>query len=314
MRLKSYGKQVAWGMSLAGVVLMAAGCAWIPLGKAQLTLLLTEDASPLEKAIVDLISPKAAVPLDEIESLRITVTRVVFDRVVGAGEEEEEDEGEEEGEEEDAEDSGEKQDDDEEDGSKIEVFTGSLEVDLKELQESELSEVLSSAEIPAGRYTKIRLEYENPVLELTDGTISEDIHETANSRLFVSQQFEIPEGPILMSLDLNGLHLVETGGDGGYVFTPQLEVTLDIQSAVVTATGTISALDTEQNTLTLTLEDGETQVNYTDETAITLPDGAAGTEADLAVGQEVEVTGIVDLEGTVTADSIHIVSVPPPSP
>jgi hypothetical protein len=291
--------------SLLLVVLLGVGCPAIenPTGKSKVTTILTADESQL-KAFVEAAfkGGPGPVPIGDIESLFVTVTKVVL---VPA--DDDDDLEEENGEEGETEDKGVKGDDDD-DSSHVVVFEGSLEVDLLNLMD--VSEVLSSAEVPAGTYNQVRLHIENPRLFLASDPETEDtnIQLTANGRLFVTGQFTLPPGQeSLIVLDFGGIHLVRTG-NGDYVLTPQLSATVSVSDAAVTATGIVADLDTDANTFTLLLTEGELAVSYADDVEVLLPDASPGSEADLADGLEVQVTGTLQPDGSVVADSIQILT------
>jgi len=188
------------------------------------------------------------------------------------------------------------------------IFEGSQDIDLLALED--LSQAFSTSEIPAGTYTKIRLAIENPRLRLLDDPETEitDIKTTANGHLFVSQTIEIPEGEnTLIELSFTDLHLVRNG-NGRYVLTPQLSVDIATSSADVAATGTIASVDPDNDEMVVTLAEGDATVLYAG-AAIFLPadtDTPTGTEADLVVGANVEITGVIDLDGLITATEIRV--------
>lgn len=274
---------------LAGALVLAfAGC---PRPNPQETpakvfVLLTagsQDASKMRKA---------AVPVEDIESLTVTVTKV---SLVPAGDVEEP-----EGEGLAAKGGNE---------SHPVLFEGSMDVNILDL--TDVSAVLSSSEVKPGTYAQIRLEIENPRLVLASDpeTAITDIQLTANGRLFISGEFEIPEGENqLLVLSFGGIHLVETGS-GKYVLTPQLRADLEVSDANAVAAGTIAEIDNAAGTMVVTLADGSTvDVTYVG-AVVWLPgdtDAATGTEADVAVGVEVEVQGLLDVYGTLTAQNIRI--------
>lgn len=280
--------RVIWCAAFLAAAALVSGC--VPENPTKLTVLLTGDSSGLMKALLAEIAPeKAEVPIEDIASFVVTVTEVSLD----------------------AEGSGDKQGDPGTD-SKIVVFGDGdeMEVDLFDLMG--VSEVLSVGEVPAGLYTKIRLSIANPRLIFVDEpeTVYTNIHLTANDRLFVSQNFTLPAGQSsLILLDFGGIHLVQQG-NGNFNLTPQLRVDLDIINADVQATGIIASIDAgEAGTLVLTLADGsELTVDYTaaDVYLAIDTDTATGTAANLAVGQEVEVTGLLNVDGTVSASAIRI--------
>ena len=295
MRNNGYLRSFGWVASVLAIGVFCVGCPLLDrvASKGKVTVLLIADAAPLVKAIAGTVNAEGEVPIEDIESLTVTVTEIVLHRASAGGDEEEE---------------GEEEENGDKIASNVVVFSGSLEVNLLDLVG--VSEVLSTAEIPAGKYTKIRLSITDPrlVLKADPETVITDIHLTANDRLFVSEPFEIPAGEsVLLLLDFGGIHLVPQG-NGGYTLTPQLRVTITITSAEVTATGVISTLDTDNDVLTRQLEEGSIEVEYSG-AVIFLPedtDTPTGEESDLAAGQTIVVQGTATVGGTVTADAIHI--------
>lgn len=194
-------------------------------------------------------------------------------------------------------------DDSDDQGSKITVFSGERRVNILDL--IEVSEVLSSVDVPAGRYTKIRLSVEDPLLVFEDETETTNIKLTANGRLFVSKTFELPEGNSVLLLDFGGIHLVETGNSGRFVLTPQLRAELNITSADVTLTGIIRSFNNEGTSMVVTLDDGRVLVVIGD-AVITDLDLNQLTPGDLYEEQEVIVTGTLFVDGSVAAGTIEI--------
>jgi hypothetical protein len=101
------------------------------------------------------------------------------------------------------------------------------EIDLVDL--TELSEIVSSAEVPPGEYAQIRMEISDPRLRLVGDAAGEyrtNVKLTANGRLFAQVQLVLPEGETVdVHLLLDRIHLVKRG-DGDFVLTPQLRVAL----------------------------------------------------------------------------------------
>lgn len=272
------------------ILLSLSGCPPPPQERAM--FLVSTDLDPAAKVAA------GEVDTEDIASLMVTLTEISLDHVNGPPAAEDEGEGEiaEEGEA-DA-------------RNKIVVFSGSTDLELRDL--IGVSELISNADIPAGRYTKIRLSIEDPRMTLVSDpdTVITDIQTTANGRLYVSSNFEVPEGQdSLILLDFQGLHLVQTG-NGGYVWTPQLRAEISVEPADVQVQGQVESVDTEADTLSLLPDSGSEAVQgaYAG-AAIYLPedtDTPTGTEADLSAGTSVIVEGTLSVSGDITATTIWV--------
>ncbi|MCL4692050.1 MAG: DUF4382 domain-containing protein [Candidatus Hydrogenedentes bacterium] len=280
---------------VALIVAVGTGCPrTVPTGKAKVTTAFTADSGSFKNALLKSLSTeKAVVAIDDVYSLTVTIDEIALDL--------EDDDGEEEG------------DDDKANKAKVVVFTGPLDVNLLDL--TAVSEALSTAEVPAGTYTKIRLAISNPRLALNSDPNTEitNIKLTANGHLFINQTFTLQDGEqTLLLLDFGGIHLV-LNGNGRYVLTPQLQADLTQMSADVMASGEIANLDMDADVFTLLLMDGELEVDYSGAAIFleTDTDTATGTEADLADGLMVEVTGLLQVDGSVVASSVRILPAAP---
>lgn len=286
------------------VVLATAGCPRQDNGKAQLTTVFTGDGTALANKILNVM--KGEVPVEDIESLTVTITRIVLDKD-GEADDDDDEEFDDDGEEKIAEK-------DNDNPTKIEVFSGEARVNILDL--SGVSQLISLEEVPAGHYTKIRLEIEDPelVLKAEPETVYTNIQLTANDRLFIDVDFDLEGGDNrILVLDFGGIHLVELGqGNGGYVLTPQLRASLEILSYENTfVQGVIDSIDYDMNTLVLLVDGGEISVTYPEEVEIFLPtddeETPTGTESDLLEGMEVVCYGELYSDNTMTASRIEIV-------
>lgn len=269
---------------LVVTILLLSGCPPAPQTKA--IFLVAGDNTPSAKLLSDL--EKSEVPLDAIQSLKVTIKEISLDY---AGLQAAEGEGE---------------------GEQVVVFSGDKEIDLRDL--TDISEILSNAQLKAGFYTKIRLTMDSPqlVLAADPSTVITDIQLTANSRLFVSGSFELPEGQVsLILLDFTGMHLVETG-NGKYVWTPQLRATISVTDAHALATGTIASVDTAAKTFTLHVQNAtaDVVVDYSNAQIFLSTDTitASGTAANLVSGIQGTVEGNLDVSGVLHADTIRILA------
>lgn len=284
MKFSNVNQRLHLTVALCAMAVFATGCPLLSQlggGKADVVILLANGAEKM-----------GPVANDDIESFVVTVTEISLD-----------------GPSDDA--KGDDSEDDSDDTNRTVVFEGELEVDLKNLEN--VSEVLSTAEIPAGKYTKIRMCVENPVLTLVGASEPEtNVRFTANGKVFVSEQFTLQGGSQqLIILSFNGIHLVEQG-NGAFILTPQLRADIETTSAEAMAEGQVTALETEFDSFTLDFGmDGSIDVVYTGNTLIFLPtdtDTPTGTESDLANGQTVEVTGTLLVNGSLDPAVIRIIS------
>ena len=283
---------VAWTGCLASLLVLGLGCSSgsggivAGSGTATVTALVAVDSQSVaqSQAAMELLELGAPVPVTEIESLTVTITEISLDRYVEDGGDDE---------------------------PKIVIFSGAMDVNVLDL--TEVSEVLSCVDVPADVYTKIRLSITNPRLVLKSDplTVITDIHLTANGRLFVSEEFELPEGEsYLIILHFTDLHLVERG-NGGYVLTPQVRADIQIDPAEVCICGTIVSIDKDEDTLILGLcsdQGSEIEVLYTDALIYRAADTdtPTGTEDDLVEGICVRVRGTLWVDHVLAAETIRI--------
>ncbi len=276
---------------LATCGLFISGCPAPASGKSGITVLFSSSENKVASAILAALNTeKAVVDINDVQSLVVTVTEVSLDY---AGT---------------ADDGGDKA----QGTSKVVVFDGAQDIDLLDLTMTGLSSLIATDSVPAGLYTKIRIEIEDPrlVLKADPDTVIEDVHLTANSHLFISKSFELPEGQnSLILLDFGGLHLVQNGSSD-YVLTPQLRADITVQSADVALEGVIESIDMDADSLSLLTGDVSTTVNYTGASVFLLADTdtPTGTEADLLVGLTVQVEGLLNPDSTVDATAIRILS------
>jgi plastocyanin len=203
-------------------------------------------------------------------------------------------------------------------GGHVTVFEGAFDVDLIDL--TILSQYLTNAEVPAGDYCKIRVRIENPRLVLASdpNTVITDIHLTADGRIFIQDHFEIEEGEEkLIVLDFANLHLVLAGDSGQYVLTPQLQADVDVIEAETEFEGTIVAIDPDTRIIQVDTGEGNVlDVEVLDSTSISTDDDSDESDGssaevtlafeDLVVGQQVEVEGLLAVDGPIQAQSIEV--------
>ena len=271
------------------MLLLLSGC---PFGqKSKVAVLISAQMMPSETAAK---AQAGHIGLEDIDSLIVTVTEISFDRSRNRFRDEPEED----------------ETDADEARNKVVVFTGAVDIELRDLVG--LAELISTTEVPVGRYTKIRLNIEDPRMILTTApdVVLTNIQTTGNGRLFVTARFEIPEDQdSLIILDLQGLHLVETGNNN-YVWTPQLRADITVTPVAVMVQGQIDSIDAEAKVLYL-LSDSDgaiIPVGFAD-AAIYLPEDADapfGTDSDLVENLPIVVEGRMAVTGEVTADIIWV--------
>lgn len=280
--MKVLALRIACSCVLAGILIGLAACPRNP-GQARVITLFAGDAHPAKTLAEALfIADKGGpVALEDIQSLTVTVTRVTLLRDTG-----------------DADAAGEV------------VFEGAVDVDVMTLVG--LSEVLSEATVEAGTYEKIVLNISNPrlVLLADPGTVieGEDIHLTANGRLFIGTAFTLPaDQTSLVLLDFEDLHLVEEG-NGTFNLTPQLRADVSVTNAAVTLEGEIVSVDLDNDLLVIALTDGEVEVIYTDADIFLVADTDVpnGLETDLLPGLQVRIEGLMHVDGSITATAVFL--------
>lgn len=207
--------------------------------------------------------------------------------------------------------------DEDDDGGQETVFQGSVDVNVLDL--TALSEVLSSAIIPAGDYCRIIIRITDPRLVLVSdpNTVITNVQLTANGRLFIQDHFDLNDGDeVLIIVSFGSIHLVETGVPGRYVLTPQLRADVTVEDATVLIAGTIETVDDETLIITVRTESNDLFEVFADGTTVIHTDDDADDPdisvdvtlafADLEVGQDVLVTGLLTVGGQVEADDIEV--------
>ncbi len=247
-------------------------------GSAKLTILMSSDSGGA-KAVVEQIAAKAAVAVADIQSLTVSVTGVVLDQLGG---------------------------------SQVELVVTPQDVDLVQL--AGVSGLLTSAEVPAGVYTKIRLDIATPRLVLISdpATVLTDIHLTANARMFVETRFAILANTNTnIVLDFGGIHLVQQG-NGGYTLTPQLRADVRVELVPVSNQGTVVSVNSLAGTMVLAIGDSNVTVNIA-AADIYLPgdtDIPTGGADDLVTGTWISVEGTVNADGVIMATALAVLPAP----
>ena len=286
---------------LLGLAVWGTGCGLV--GDTKVTVAFTADTTGMAKVLRELTLKGETVAEEDIESLTVTITEIVLD-YAGNGEDDEEE--------------GEEEEKTAALKSKIVAYEpvegdDPLRINIMDL--TEVAQAVKTTDLPSGKYTKIRIGIADPVLVLVDepGVEYTDIQLTANSRLFISQQFELPaDQEVTLVLGFGGIHLVDTNG-GSYTWTPQMQVVITMEPVAGSATGIITEVGEGWFAVEL---DAETTVivSFDEALEVWLPgdvDTPSGGLQDLVLGTEVQVEGILYRDGSIAADTVIVLNVAP---
>lgn len=201
-------------------------------------------------------------------------------------------------------------------GERVMIFSGEFDVDLLSL--TDLSQILTTTDIPAAEYCRIFIRIENPrlVLKADPDTVITNVHLTSFGRIVVREHFEIEEDEeILVLLDFGGIHVFRLGDL--YVLFPRLKADVRVIGAELEVTGDIIAIDPALKSVDILTDVGDTFAVFLDrKTAIFTDedaDDATPTGAvlklrfsDLETGQRVRALGTMDASAVVDAASLEV--------
>jgi len=181
-----------------------------------------------------------------------------------------------------------------------------------------INQILATASVPVGRYSKLRLEIRDASVTWPDETV-EPVSIVANGKVDLNFQGDvevIDGGSLTIQLDFsveNSLKLTETG-NGRLILRPQIFVKTGLNPGdtdnppLDDLRGVVAAVDADAQTFDLRTGAGSlVVVVVTDDTAIVSPQGEA-TFADLQPGLLVHVEGSLQADGRLVATVVHIVT------
>jgi plastocyanin len=203
-------------------------------------------------------------------------------------------------------------------GERVMIFTGSFDIDLLNL--TDLSQILTTADIPAAEYCRIFIRIDDPrlVLKSDPETVITNVRLTSNGRLFLREHFEIAEGEeILVLLDFGGIHLFRSFSGDGYVLSPRLKADIRVIDGDVEIEGVVSSINPSQRSFEVETIDTEVFEVFVDRKTSILTDDDSDDGAptgavtklrfsSLLVGQQVEVLGTTDSSGGLDADAVEV--------
>jgi hypothetical protein len=191
-------------------------------------------------------------------------------------------------------------------------------MDLLSLDSAAL--LLSTVDVAAGAYSKIRLEISDPEFVRDDDSVftGDDIQLVANGHVDLNTQgdvFIVADDITVVSLDLdveNSVQINQTGSSR-YILRPQIfvdneasgEEGIIINGAVITSVGlnngqlTVSSPQGQSTTDLTIMTTGQTQIRTTGGIPLVL--------ATLVVGSTVNIVGTIDMDtGVITATHIQV--------
>jgi hypothetical protein len=179
-----------------------------------------------------------------------------------------------------------------------------------------INQILATALVPAGTYSKLRLQISHATVTWPDET-TEPVTIVANGKVDLNFQgvIEIAEGgATTIQLDFSAedsLKLTETG-DGKLILRPQIFVTTGLAAdhpdnpPIDDVAGVIASVDADTHTFELrTFAGTRVTVVVTETTRIVSHDGEASF-ADLHADLRVHVEGALDAQGRLIATVVHI--------
>ncbi len=179
-----------------------------------------------------------------------------------------------------------------------------------------INQILATASVPAGRYSKVRLEISAASVTWPDGTV-EPVTIVANGKVDLNLQGSVEVvdgGSLTIQLDFSAedsLKLTETG-NGRLILRPQIFVSAGMDAAdpdnppLDDLRGIIASVDADARTFELrTLSDSRIVIVVTDDTVIVSHEQEATFE-DLQPGLPVHVEGSLQANGSLVATIVHL--------
>jgi len=172
-------------------------------------------------------------------------------------------------------------------------ITGDNPFELLSLQKEGLDALLGEADVPDGKYTQIRMTIEKVEIYFEGETEPVEAKLPSGKLKFV-RPFNVVDGETtIILLDFIADKSVTITGKGDVIFKPVIKLSIqqgDKPHQLTEVEGTISAVDTDESTVSIIPEGGTEEdtivLSVNPQTEITLG-GDPATLEDLAVGQDV---------------------------
>ncbi|MFZ5876546.1 MAG: DUF4382 domain-containing protein [Nitrospirota bacterium] len=180
-----------------------------------------------------------------------------------------------------------------------------------------INQILATASIPAGTYTKLRLQVSDAFVTYPDGT-TQSVHLVANGKVDLNFRGELTvnaDQAIVVQLDFSAADSVKltSTGSGTLILRPQIFVSTTPTSDDGTTPpiddleGVIASRNDVDHTLTVNVRRTlRVVIAATDETVILAKDGTPIEFTDLNVGTYVHVEGALNAQGRVVATLIQV--------
>ncbi|MBI3606493.1 MAG: DUF4382 domain-containing protein [Nitrospirae bacterium] len=195
-------------------------------------------------------------------------------------------------------------------------FPDGAPITLNVLELDGINWILATAAVPAGTYSKVRLQVSHATVTWPDGT-EETLTLVADGKVDLNFQGTIELGThdaSTIQLDFSAedsIKLTETG-TGKLILRPQIFINTTARAEdgdtphIDDLAGVITEIDATNRTLALDVRSGlRPTVVVTDETSIVSDEGP-GAFTDLTVGMYIQVEGTLDEHGRVVASIVHI--------
>jgi hypothetical protein len=180
-----------------------------------------------------------------------------------------------------------------------------------------INQILATASIPAGTYSKLRLQVSDAFVTYADGG-TEPVRVVANGKVDLNFRGDVTvsaDQPIVIQLDFSAADSIKmtSTGSGKLILRPQIFVSTTPTSddgttpPIDNLAGVIASRNDVDRTLTLNVKRTlRVVVAATDTTVILAEDGTPIAFTDLNVGTYVHVEGTLDEQGRVVASLIQV--------
>jgi len=187
-------------------------------------------------------------------------------------------------------------------------ITGDNPFDLVELKDGGLEELLASENVPAGKYTQIRMTIDN--IEVSLGENDLEKASLPSGELKFVRPFDIVEGETtVLLLDFDADKSVTVTGGGKIIVKPvvKLAITSPASALSLEITSPEDGVEVNESHVTIngSVSDPEATVTVNDEDVEVAEDGSFTTQVELTEGDNI-IEAVAVLDGQESSDSITV--------